>query len=527
MTKKILVADRVAKEGVEALLNKGYEVDVRPDLTHEEISEIIPTYDALVLRSGIKVTRDIIEAGKNLRVIGRAGVTVDNIDLVAASEHDIVVCNAPTSNIVSAAEHTFALLLACARNLPQINESMHNGEWDRTNFMGEELFEKTLAICGLGRIGALVAQRAKTFGMKLIGYDPYCSAERAEQLGVKLCETLEELLPQADFITVHMPHTESTVGMFGAKEFAAMKDGVILVNTAAGGIYQEKALSDFLAAGKVRAVGIDMFEEDPCYESPLHEFPNAILTPHIAAVTEEAQRRAGLQIAEYVSMGLEGFLVPTIVNLMSASPEMPDVLAPYIPACQMMGKLLAQLTGDMPQTLRVVAAGNTARSGGDLRTLAAAAIGGFLSYREGKTVTPTNAEALALRHGIRIETSSMADAMEYSSSVRVFADGVEAGVTLAGTARTARIISLFDYKMDIVPGNQNIVLEYPTDLGRIGAIGTVLGNAGINIVAMQSATNMQEHTSLAFVNVEGEITDEVIDELKTSTKALHIWKLSL
>ena len=314
MTKKVLVTEKLADAGLAVLRDKGYEVDVRLELGPEELVCAIPAYDALIVRSATKVDRAVIEAAENLRIIGRAGVGVDNVDVEAATERGIIVCNAPTSNIVSAAEHTLGLMLACARKVPQANASMHAGKWERSRFTGVELYEKTLAIFGLGRIGGLVAERARAFGMKLVGYDPYCSPERAEQLGVTLYDDVDALVPLADFITVHLPKTKETIGMFGPDQYARMKDGVVLVNAARGGIYNVDSLADFLAAGKIGAVGIDVYESEPCLTSPLHEFDNAVLTPHIAASTREAQLRAGVQTAEYVAAGLEGSIVPTALN---------------------------------------------------------------------------------------------------------------------------------------------------------------------------------------------------------------------
>ena len=270
--KKVLVSDKLADAGLEVLRKKGFEVDMKLDLTPEELIAVIPEYDALIVRSGTQVTREVIEAGKNLKIIGRAGVGVDNVDVAAATDHGIVVCNAPTSNIVSAAEQTMCLMLAAAH------------KWERGKFMGVELFEKTLAIFGLGRIGGLVAERARAFGMNLVGYDPYCSPERAEQLGVTLYDDLDDILPIADFITVHLPKTKETIGMFGPEQYARMKDGVILVNVARGGIYNIDSLADFVAAGKIFSCGIDVWEDEPCTDSPLHEFPNALRKPSCVPV---------------------------------------------------------------------------------------------------------------------------------------------------------------------------------------------------------------------------------------------------
>ena len=311
MTKKVLVTEKLAQAGLDRLAEKGLQVDVKLKMSTDELIEAIPEYDALVVRSATHVTREVVAAASKLRIIGRAGVGVDNVDVEAATEAGIIVCNAPTSNIVSAAEQTMCLMLACARNTAQANASMHAGEWSRGKFCGSELYEKTLAIFGLGRIGGLVAERARAFGMHLVGYDPYCSPERAEQLGVALYDNMEELLPLADFITVHLPKTDETIGMFGPEQYAAMKDGVILVNVARGGIYNIESLADFLAAGKIGAAGIDVFEEEPCTQSPLHEFPNAILTPHLGAYTYEharAARRGSAQapVAHRVRQGRSG-----------------------------------------------------------------------------------------------------------------------------------------------------------------------------------------------------------------------------
>lgn len=297
---KVLIAEKLADEGVAAVRDAGYEADVIIGLSPEELIETIPAYDAIIVRSATKVTRAVIEAGSNLKVIGRAGVGIDNIDSEAAKERGIVVRNAPFANIVSAAEQTFALMLACARKTAQANASMHEGKWDRGKFSGVELYEKTLAIFGLGKIGSLVAERAKAFGMNLIAYDPWATPEHAAELGVTLYPEVDDLLPLADFITVHLPKTKETLGMFGAAEVAKMKDGVILVNAARGGIYQEAALAEGLDSGKIYAVGIDVYESEPPVDYPLIPYEQVTLTPHLGATTKEAQLRAGTQIAEYV-----------------------------------------------------------------------------------------------------------------------------------------------------------------------------------------------------------------------------------
>ena len=526
MTKKVLVSEKLAEAGLAVLRDKGIEVDVKLKMTPEELLAAIPEYDGLIVRSATKVTREVIEAGGKLRIIGRAGVGVDNVDVEAATERGVIVCNAPTSNIVSAAEHTMALMLACARNIAPANASMHAGVWERAKFTGVELYEKTLAIFGLGRIGGLVAGRARAFGMKLIGYDPYCSPERAEQLGVTLYDDVNAIVPLADFITVHLPKTKETIGMFGPEQYAAMKDGVILVNAARGGIFNVDSLADFLAAGKIGAVGLDVYETEPCRESPLHEFENAILTPHLGASTLEAQLRAGVQTAEYVAAGLEGSIVPTALNMAPVPPEVMDTVGPYVPACQMMGSMLSQIHGEVPQFLKLTAAGALANA--DLSILVAGMLKGLLSYQNTATVTPVNAEAVAKRHGIRIDTLSNADAAGYASTVSIVADGTEVACTLAGEAQAARLVSLLGYKMDIAPASQSLVFEYEDAPGRVGTIGTILGEAGINITTMQIGTKSEERCALAYMNVEGSVDEDVLAKLRAGLADLkNLWYIKL
>ena len=279
MQKKVLITEDIDHAGITVLKNRGLDVDIKLGLDEDELAACIGNYDALIVRSHTQVSRKVIEAaGDKLKIIGRAGISIDNIDLECATDKGIIVCNAPNSNIMSAAEHAMAMILACARNVPQANRSMHAGEWTQNEFMGCELYEKTLAIFGLGRVGGLVAQRAAAFGMNLIGYDPYCSKERAATLGVEMYEEIEDMLPLADFITVHMPKTAETTNMFGPEQFALMKDGVIIVNVSRDGIFDEKSLADFIAAEKIRAVGFDVLENEPCETASLSANDTALVS---------------------------------------------------------------------------------------------------------------------------------------------------------------------------------------------------------------------------------------------------------
>ena len=519
---RILVTDKIAQEGLEILAQKGYDVDTKYDLSPEELIACVKPYDALIVRSATQVTKEVIEAAEHCRVIGRAGVTYDNIDIDAATEAGIIVCTVPTSNIVSTAEHTLALMLAAAREIPAADESLHSGEWSRDFFMGRELYEKTIAVFGLGRIGGLVAERARAFGMRVVGFDPYCSQARAQQLGVTLVDDMNQILSMADFITVHVPLTDETYHMFSYNEFARMKNGVIIVNTSRGGIIDEQVLADFMDAGKVYACGIDMLEHEPLADSPLMEFDRAVLTPHLGANTEEAQMRAGTAIARYVANGLEGLVVPTAVNMVAS--EINDAVAAYIPACQMCGSIITQISGDIPKTLSIAAAGACAS---DLQVLSASALGGMLSRRGQISVSSENVDATALRHGVKIDAYISADSRGYDSIVCLEADGIEVSVSVPCALHESHIVSILRYRLDVVPSEHALIFLYPDKPGQVGIIGTILGEAGANISTMAIGKRPGISDVLAFINVEENVASDVITRVAQSIDASHAWAIRL
>lgn len=525
MTKKVLVTEEVAEEGIQALLDQGLEVDIRLGMTNEELVKVIPAYDALVVRGATQVNEAVLRAGKNLKVVGRAGVTFANIDIDTATECGIVVCNAPTSNIISAAEHTFALILACAKNIPAADKTMKAGEWKRSEFMGVELYGKTLAILGLGRVGRLVAARAKAFGMKVVAYDPYIAPDAAAQLGVKLYDSFDEIIRIADVITIHLPKSKETEGMFGPAEFASMKYGVILVNAACAGVFDMKALSDFTAAGKVFSVGVDMWKIEPVVESPLHEFDQAVLTPHLGASTHEARRRAGVQIAEYVGAALEGSIVPTALNIAPVAAEVMDALAPYVPACQIMGSMLMQLKDELPSNLAITACGDLADK--ELDILNAGLLDGMLSYHSDARVTAVNATTTASHHGINIENLSKVNADGYASKVVVNADGTTIACTISQDEQAPRIIELFGYQTNLATSGRSLIFEYVDGPGRIGIIGTVLGNAGISITTMQISKKKGTDNALVYMNVEQDVPAQVLKELRVKISPKNLWYIKL
>jgi D-3-phosphoglycerate dehydrogenase / 2-oxoglutarate reductase len=525
---KVLVAEQIAPSGIE-LLKEKFDVDVKTDLTPEQLVAEIGAYDALIVRSATRATREVIDAGKNLKIIGRAGVGVDNVDVEAATERGIIVCNAPTSNIISAAEQTLALMLAVARKTPQANVSMHQGKWERSKFTGAELYEKTLAVVGLGRIGSLVAERARGFGMKLIGYDPYTSEERAAKMGVTLYDSVDEMLPLADFITVHLPKTKDTIGMFGAEQFAKMKDGVRVVNTARGGIYQVPALADAIRSGKVAGAGIDVFEVEPCTDSPLIEFDNVVLTPHLGASTAEAQDRAGEQIAEFVVLGLEGRMVPTAVNVAPVSAEVMEKVGPYIDLAQDLGCVLAQLARGGVEELDILTIGALADD--DTRIVRTAAVKGLLTRASDEGVNFVNAEFLAEQRGIQITETKRAETHDYVSMLVLRSTTphgpVEIGAALIGKGDEPRVVSLYGYDLDLALSKHMAFFVYPDRPGMIGKVGTILGDAGINIAAMQVGRKEAGGQALMALNVDASLSSELLDAITSGAGMDDAWYVEL
>lgn len=517
---RVLVAEKIAERGI-SLLQEKFEVDCKYGLCHDELVSIIGDYDALIVRSATQVTREVISAGCNLKIIGRAGVGVDNVDVASATERGIIVCNAPTSNVVSAAEQTMALLLACARKTPQANESMKACKWERSKFTGVELFEKTLAIFGLGRIGSLVAERAAAFGMKLIAYDPFASQARADQLGVELIEDPKEILSRADFVTVHLPKNKETLGMFNKELLSYAKPGVILVNAARGGIYCEDALVEGLESGKIAGVGIDVFESEPCGETRIHAFENAILTPHLGASTAEAQERAGVQIAEFVALGLEGRMVATAVNVTPVPPDVMTVVRPYIDLAQDMGSVASQLIVGGIERVKVTTVGTLAEL--DTRIITTAVLKGLLENITADPVNFVNASYLAEQRDINVEEVSRVESYNYSALVIIDVETAHSKVSLAGSIvgynNEPRIVSLFGSDIDMKPSAHMAVFRYPDCPGVIGRVGTVLGEAGINIGHMQVGRSKAGGQALMIISVDSPLSAEVLAALTTHADA--------
>ena len=526
---KVLVADKIADSGIEKL-RESFEVDVKTGLSEVELIDVIGEYDGLIVRSATRATRPVIEAAGNLKIIGRAGVGIDNVDVTAATERGIIVCNAPTSNVVSAAEHTWALLMAQARMIPQANASLKSGKWERSKFTGAEFYEKTLAIIGLGRIGTLIAERARGFQMRLIGYDPYISEERAAALGVELFSSIEALLPEADFITVHLPKTKETIGMFGADQFAMMKDGVRLVNTARGGIYQTDALVDALKSGKVASAAIDVFEVEPTTESPLFALDNVIVTPHLGASTEEAQDRAGEQIAELVAAGLNGEMVTTAVNIAPVPPDVMDKVGPYLKLAEQVGGMVAQLAKGGIDDLSITMIGGLAET--DTRILRTAVLKGMLTVATDEPVNYVNANYFAEQRGIRVTESKRAETHDYVSMMTVKAlsggkEVVDIAAALIGKKNEPRLVSLWRYDLDMRPEEHMAFFSYPDRPGMIGKVGTILGDAGVNIGSMQVGRHEAGGKALMGVSVDTPIDAGLLAKIKADAGMTHAWGVEL
>lgn len=525
---KVLIADKISDSGIEKLKSH-YQVDVKTGLAEDELVEAIVGYDALVVRSATKATRRVIEAADVLKIIGRAGVGVDNVDVEAATERGIVVCNAPTSNIVSAAEHTIALLLAQARNIPQANASMHECKWERAKFTGAEVYEKTLGVVGLGRIGMLVAERAKGLGMRIAAFDPYVTEERGAQMGIQIFSKLEDLLEVADFLTVHLPKTKETIGMFGAAQFAKMKSGVRLVNTARGGIYQQEALAEALRSGKVASAGVDVYEVEPCTDSPLMEFENVILTPHLGASTEEAQDRAGDQIAELVIAGLQGEMVSTAVNIAPVPAEVMEAVQPFMGVAESLGKMVAQTVREGISELEVVFIGGLAEV--DTRILKTAVLKGMLEMVTPEAVNFVNANYYAEQRGIKVTETKKAESRDYVNAIAVRAgDGgaaVTIGAAVVGPKNEARLTELNGYDVDMAPSQYMAFMRYDDRPGMIGKIGTILGDAKINIGSMQVGRKGVGGEALMGLAIDSPVGPELLDRIKKEAGLSDAWSVEL
>jgi D-3-phosphoglycerate dehydrogenase len=480
---KVLVSEPVSEEGIE-ILHHHAQVDVKPKLTPEELISIIGDYEALVVRSQTKVTAEVIQAGKKLQVIGRAGVGVDNIDVDEATRQGIIVVNAPTGNTVSAAEHTIALMFALARHIPQANTSLKSGEWRRGDFMGTEIRNKTLGIIGLGNVGSEVAKRARGLEMKLIAYDPFISADRAHNLQIELVP-LKQLLKEADFITLHTPLTPQTKGLIGAKELALVKPTVRIINCARGGLIDENALAKAVKEKRVAGAAIDVFPTEPTTESVLFDNGNIIVTPHLGASTAEAQVTAARDVAEQIIDVFNGRPAKYSVNAPFISIETLSVLGPFMQVASTVGKLISQLVEGQVSAITIKYNGEVANY--DTNVLKAAVLGGLLSGISEERVNIVNANIVAARRGLTMVEQKDTTCENYTSLITVEATTSAGVTTAAGTVirSEVHIVRVDNYWIDIVPtGGYFLFSDHLDRPGLIGAVGKITGDADINISFM-------------------------------------------
>jgi len=508
---RVLVREPIAEAGIELLRSK-FDVDVE---SNGDLAATIGGYDAIVIRSATKLTADLIARADRLKVIGRAGVGVDNVDVDAATRRGIVVANAPESTVISAAEHTIGLLVALARNIPQAHAALKEGRWERSSYGGIELAGKTLGVLGFGRIGQQVASRAVGLGMRVIAFDPFVSADRYRELGAHRVETPDELYAEADFVTLHLPLTDETRGSVGAEAFAAMRDGVRVINAARGELVDEAALVEAVKSGKVAGAALDVFSSEP-YSGPLLQLPQVVVTPHLAASTEEAQDRAGLIVAEQVAAALEGKLVPNAVNIPSIGAQDLEVLGPYIPLAAKLGRLAMELAEGRAEQITVACYG--ALSAYDTRLLTVAALNGAFQGRTDVPVNYVNAPLIAAERGIEVKEERRRSSRDFTNLIRVTvrADGDElasAGTTIGRDNRLWLVSALgFELETELAP--LMVFFRYDDVPGMIGRVGTLFGEADVNIANMAVSRTRRGGKALMALSIDQPAPPELVEKLR-------------
>jgi D-3-phosphoglycerate dehydrogenase len=508
---RVLVAEKIADSGLDRLREAGHEVDVQTGLSPEELLEAVKGAHALIIRSATTVTAEVLAAGTDLVVVGRAGIGLDNVDVAAATAAGVMVVNAPQSNILSAAEQTMALLLAQARNVPQAHAALVDGRWERSKWEGVELADKTLGIIGLGRIGKLVAQRALAFGMKLIAYDPFVAPDRARQLSIELVD-LDTLLATADFVTLHVAKTPETIGLLNAERLAKAKKGIRIINVARGGIVVEEDLAEAIKSGHVGGAALDVFAKEPTTESPLFALPQVVVAPHLGASTREAQDKAGATIAEMVELALAGEFVPFAVNVNAEAAS--ETVRPFLPLAEKLGALFASLSGGAPPAIEIEYQGQIADY--DTRILTLAVLKGFFGASTDEPVSYVNAPQLAADHGIEVRDTTTTTAQDYVNLVTIRGPQHSIAGTLSGLKGEARIVMVDDHTLDMPPAKNMLVVRNDDHPGVIGHVGSVLGAAGVNISDMAVGRSPEGSGALMVVSTSAPVDDDVLTSLKAA-----------
>jgi D-3-phosphoglycerate dehydrogenase len=508
---RVLVREQIAEAGIRLLRERGFDVDVDGD---SDLAETIGRYDAIVVRSATKLTADVIERGERLKVIGRAGVGIDNVDVEAATRRGIVVANAPESTVISAAEHTIGLLVALTRNIPQAHAALKQGRWERKTYGGVELADKTLGVLGFGRIGQQVARRAAGLGMRVIAYDPFVAPERFRELGVERIEDVDGVYALADFLTLHLPLTDETRGSIDAESFAKMREGVRIVNAARGELIDEDALLDALRSGSVGGAALDVFSTEP-YSGPLLELDNVVATPHLAASTEEAQDRAGVIIAEQVAAALEGGLVTNAVNIPVIGAEDLEVLGAYIPLAAKLGRLAMELAEGRVEELRLTFFGGLAQY--DTRLLTVAALNGAFQGRSDQPVNYVNAPLIAAERGVEVREERRRASRDFTNLVRVETLSEGKALRVAGTTigndNRLWLVSALGFELDMELAPLLVFFRYDDVPGVIGKVGTLFGKAGVNIANMTVSRTRRGGQALMALSIDTPAPPDLVQHI--------------
>ena len=513
---RVLVKEKIAQAGIE-LLKEHFEVDVDTDMTDEELKKKINDYDAIIIRSASKLTSDVLADAKRVKMIGRAGVGVDNIDVKFASQKGIVVANAPGSNSLSVAEHAIGLLLAQARHISSACASMHAGKWEKSKFKGEEITGKVLGVMGLGKIGLLVADRAKGLRMEVIAYDPYVSEERFRELGIERAETPEDLYAKADFITLHLPKTPETIGLVSDEAFGKMKKGVRIINSARGDILDEEALARALESGKVASAGLDVYSQEPVpADFPLAKFDNVVLTPHLGASTNEGQDRAGTIVAEQIVAGLTGGVVTYAVNIPSVSKEDMETVGPFLPLAETLGRLLMAVAEGPLSRVTVHYQGDLAEY--DTRLVTLAVTKGLVESGAGDEVNFVNASSIAAERGLQLSEAKDPQPLDYTNLITLETKDKQgkltAGGTVFGPKNRPRLLQIYRHAIDIDPSEHMLFMRYEDVPGMIGKIGTILGSHSINVAFMNVGRKKVEGKAVMGLALDDPLPQAVLQEIQ-------------
>jgi D-3-phosphoglycerate dehydrogenase / 2-oxoglutarate reductase len=511
---KVLVSDSIDPVGID-ILSQVATVDVKTDLTPEQLIAAISEYDALMIRSSTRVTQAVIEAGSKLKIIGRAGVGVDNVDVPAATRKGIVVVNSPEGNTIAAAEHTLAMMMAMSRFIPTANQSMKDGKWDRKNFTGVEVYKKTLGVVGLGKIGAHVATVARAMGMRLLAYDPFISAERAEQLGCRLAE-LDQLFRESDYITLHIPKTPETANLINAAAIAKMKPTARIINCARGGIIDEAALALAVQEGRLGGAAIDVFETEPLGDSPLRALgKEMVLTPHLGASTEEAQVNVAIDVAEQIRDVLLGLPARSAVNIPGLRPDLLEKLKPYLQLAETLGNLVGQMAGGRIESLNVSLCGDLATN--QSQPIVIAALKGLLSPALQERVNYVNASIEAKERGIHVIETRDESIRDYAGSLRLVAKGNLGEHSVAGALlgnNEMRVTSLDDFPVNVPPNKYMLFTLHRDQPGIIGRIGSLLGDFNVNIASMQVGRKIVRGDAVMVLSIDDPLPENILDAIK-------------